>query len=237
MNLQPAFPGFPEAGMQFLADLAENNNREWFRARKEDYGQYVLEPAQDFVFALGEQLRTISEGIMYDTQTSGRGSILRIYRDTRFSKDKTPFHTHLRMLFWEGTRKKMENPGFFVSVGPEGAGIYVGMHQFSKPFLEAYREAVIDEGLGEALQRALSDVRDAGEYQVGGEHYKRVPRGYDAEHKRAHLLRYRGLHAHIGGIAPETVVTPGFVDVCFEHCNNMAPLQQWLVEVGERFEV
>ena len=76
MDEVPAFSGFPREGLQFLEDLARNKNREWFQAYKGDYQDYVLGPAQEFAFALGERLRTISKGIAYDTRTSGGGSIL-----------------------------------------------------------------------------------------------------------------------------------------------------------------
>jgi uncharacterized protein (TIGR02453 family) len=237
MSEMPEFLGFPSKGLQFLADLAQNNNRDWFNARKADYQQWVLAPAQEFVFALGERLKTISKGIAYDTRTNGSGSILRIYRDVRFSKDKTPYNTSLRMVFWEGNRKKMENPGFFVWANPTGAGVFVGLHSFPKPYLTAYRDAVMDERLGDELERALSVVSKAGDYGIGGEHYKRVPRGYDPEHARAGLLKYAGLWASTAAIEPDRILAPEFVELCFEHCRNMAPLQQWLVAVGEHFAV
>jgi uncharacterized protein (TIGR02453 family) len=237
MSKTPDFYGFPAEALRFLEELAKNNNREWFNARKQEYQDYVLGPAQDFVLALGERLRTISAGIIYDTRTSGSGSILRIYRDIRFSKDKTPYHTYLRMVFWEGNRKKMENPGFFVGLEPSGAGVYAGMYGFPKPFLAAYRDAVVDEELGAELEQVLESVKSAGEYTIGREHYKRVPRGYDAEHKRAELLKYNALYSHKSQIPSETILRPEFVEVCFEHCWNMAPLHQWLVKVGDRFGV
>jgi uncharacterized protein (TIGR02453 family) len=237
MSEMPEFSGFPHEGLQFLDQLARNNNREWFQARKDDYVKTVLAPAQDFVFALGERLKTISAGIAYDTRTNGSGSILRIYRDLRFSKDKTPYNTNLRTVFWEGQRKKMDNPGFFVWIEPAGAGVFVGQHGFPPPVLKAYREAVADDEMGGDLEGALAAVSQAGEYAIGGEHYKRVPRGYETQHRRAELLKYNGLYAQSGQIQPDVISRPEFVELCFEHCRNMAPLQQWLVDVGKRFEV
>ena len=231
------FSGFPEAGLRFLADLAKNNDRDWFQAHKDAYQDHVLAPAQDFVLALGERLKNISPGLRYDTATNGSGSILRIYRDIRFSQDKTPYNTQVRMVFWEGTRKKMENPSFFVSVRPTGLGIYAGVHLFSKPLLAAYRDSVVDDQLGSDLETALGSVKSAGDYTIGGQHYKRVPRGYDAEHPRANLLRYNGLYAHTQAAGPEAIVTPGLVDICFAHLQHVAPLHQWLVRVVQLFEV
>jgi uncharacterized protein (TIGR02453 family) len=237
MDDRHVFSGFPQAGLHFLADLAESNNREWFQEHKNEYLDYVLAPAQDFVFALGERLKDISPNLRYDPATNGTGSILRIYRDIRFSKDKTPYNTQVRMVFWEGNKKKMENPSFFVSVRPAGVGIYAGVHVFSKPLLAAYRDAVADEQLGSDLETALTSVKSAGDYTIGGQHYKRVPRGYDAEHPRADLLRYNGLYAHAQAAGPEAIVTPELVDICFAHLQHMAPLHRWLVRVVQLFEV
>ena len=83
------FSGFPAEGLTFLAGLEANNNREWFNDHKDDYIQFVQEPMAAFVAALGPRLQDISPGIEYDTRTNGSGSMMRIYRDTRFSNDDT----------------------------------------------------------------------------------------------------------------------------------------------------
>ena len=238
MSETPDFPGFPQEGLRFLADLQANNNREWFEAHKDAYREQVLAPAQDLVFALGERLkRDISPGIVYDTAANGSGSILRIYRDLRFSKDKRPYNSYVRLVFWEGARKKMENPSFFVRIAPDGVGVYAGTHVFPKPVLAAYRDAVVDDPLGAELETAIAEVKGAGAYTVGGEHYKSSPRGYPADHPRADLLRYNGLWAHTTAPSdPAVSATPELVEVCLEHCRNMAPLHRWLVQVGQRVE-
>jgi uncharacterized protein (TIGR02453 family) len=238
MSESPEFFGFPQEGLRFLADLRDNNNREWFEAHKESYRQHVLAPAQDLAFALGERLKKeISPGITYDTAANGSGSVLRIYRDLRFSKDKRPYNPYVRLVFWEGPRKKMENPSFFVRIGPDGVGVYSGVHIFAKPVLAAYRDAVVDEQLGPELEAAIAAVQNAGPYAVGGEHYRRVPRGYEAQHPRADLLRYNGLWAHTTDPAdPAAIVTPDLIEVCLKHCRNMAPLHHWLVQVGRQLE-
>lgn len=234
MSNEQSFSGFPKEGLEFLAGLAENNNREWFEAHKGDYRAYVLEPAQGFVATLGERLKLLSPGISYDTRTNGSGSIMRIYRDLRFSKDKTPYNPNLRVIFWEGAGKKTENPGFFFGMDAGGAGLYGGMHSFPKPLLTAYQEAVADEKLGADLEVALASLKEPGACEIGGEQYKRVPRGYDPDHPRADLLRYKGLHARSPKIEPATLVSPELVEACFEYCHQMAPLHRWLVEVSRR---
>jgi uncharacterized protein (TIGR02453 family) len=233
MSDMPSFPGFPVEGLSFLEGLAQNNNREWFEAHKDDYRSYLLEPAQDFVVALGERLKLLSPEIAYDTRTNGSGSIMRIYRDLRFSKDKTPYNTNLRVVFWQGAGKKTENPGFFFGMDAQGAALYGGMHGFPKPVLSVYQEAVADDALGAELEAALAPLRSAGVYEIGGERYKRVPRGYHTDHARADLLRYKGLYARSPQIEASVLTTPELVEVCFEHCRAMASLHHWLVRVNQ----
>ncbi len=189
------FSGFPVAGLQFLTNLQQNNNREWFEANKPTYTEHLLNPALEFIGVFGERLHTLHDDITYDLRTNGSGSLMRIYRDTRFSKDKTPYKTNLGIFFWRGNRKKMENPGYFVHIDAEGARVYAGLYGFSKAQLEAYREAVDDEQRGPALQAAAEAVFDD-DYPVMGREYKRVPRGYDAAHPRADLLRHKSLGTH-----------------------------------------
>ena len=234
MNDRPTFEGFPDQTLRFLADLDANNNRDWFQAHKDDYQQYVLAPTRDFVFALGERLQALSPGIRYDTRASG-GSILRIYRDLRFSQDQTPYNPNVRVQFWEGEGKRMENPGFLLRIEPGGVSVYAGIYVFPKPLLTAYREAVVDKELGPELEAAMAAVREAGGYALGSEHYKRVPRGYEADHPRADLLRYNGLWAHTAdAIDPALITTPRLLEACYEHCRNMAPLHRWLVAVQQQ---
>ena len=228
------FVGFSAAGIEFLNNLRSNNNKAWFDAHKDDYIKFLRNPATIFVAAMGEKLQTIAPEIRFDTRTNGSGSLMRINRDTRFSEDKAPYKTNIAMMFWEGPGKKMEHPGFGMQIGIDEAGLMAGVFGFSKPMLTAYREAVADDKMGKKLQAALDAVRNAGDYTINGEHYKRVPRGYDSDHPRADLLRYAGLWASSPPIPVEVVTRPEFLDTCFEHFRNMAPIQRWLVDVEAR---
>jgi uncharacterized protein (TIGR02453 family) len=226
------FAGFPADGLQFLKEIKSNNNRQWFQQRKSIYQGSILAPAQNFVEELGERLRLLSPGLRYDTRTNGAGSIMRIYRDIRFSKDKSPYKSHMGIVFWEGSGKKMENPGFYLHFDSDGGNFYSGFHQFPRPFLAAYRRAVDDKVLARELLSALESIERAGEYEVGGEQYARVPRGYDASHERADFLRYKGLWAKSPTISTKDLTSPGLIDLSFEHCRTMLSLHRWLVEVS-----
>jgi len=227
------FVGFPEKGLRFLSELKKNNNRDWFEERKDDYRQAVAQPAQAFVVALGRRLQSISKGVIYDTRLNGSGSVMRVYRDTRFSKDKTPYKDWLGVLFWEGKRKKMENPGYYVHIDPQGSFVGAGHYHFPKSFFDAYREAVADPKTGKQLEQILAGIEKTKGLLLGGERTKRVPRGFDAEHPRAELLKHKGLYAYTEPIPRKQLKTPEFVDYCYGWCKKMAPLQNWMVKVAE----
>ncbi len=227
------FTGFPQEGLQFLADLARNNNRDWFQAHKQVYLDTIVAPAQAFIIAIGEGLQSISTGIRYDTRTNGSGSLMRIYRDVRFSKDKTPYKTNVGIVWWEGSGKKTEEPGFYFGLDAHEAGAHTGLYNFTKPMLATYRDAVIDDALGEELAGILRDITQNDRYTLSDPHYKRVPRGYNADNPRADLLLYKGLFASASPLTPDVVSSPELVAVCLQQFRHMAPLQQWLVKVKQ----
>jgi len=229
--MSASFQGFPPQAVQFFRDLAKNNNKTWFDAHKKDYQEFIQQPALAFVEAFGQRLSTLSPGITYDTRANGAGSLMRIYRDTRFSADKTPYKTNLGIVFWEGEGKKMENPGVYFGLEVEGARLFTGHYQFPAPFLKAYREAVAGEKLGRELQEAIAALTAKGR-TVEGEQYKRVPTGFAADHPRADLLRYKGLYTVTPPLDPAVVASPKLVDVCLQHASDAMPLHHWLVKVN-----
>lgn len=224
------FTGFPREGIQFLRDIDDNNNRDWFEANKHIYQTALVEPAQAFIMALGERLQAIAPNVQYDTRTNGSGSLMRIYRDVRFSKDKSPYKNWIGIVFWEGQGKKTDNSSFYFGISGSGAGIHAGMYGFEPAMLAAYRAAVDDEGQGNALAEIVAGLQTA-VYPLHGDQYKQTPRGFAKDHPRADLLRYKGLYASAPQLDPDIVASSGLVDVCFAHCQKMAPLQQWLARV------
>ncbi len=228
----PQFTGFPKETLRFYADLKENNFRDWFNERKDHYQEYVLKPAQAFVVAFGERLKSISDGFTYDTQINGRGSMMRIYRDVRFSKDKSPYNTRLRFRFGEGTREKGLFPGFFIGMDETGGHLLGGIHKFAKPTLDRYREAVDDDKSGSILVKIVGEIKAQRGFKVGGEHYKRVPRGYDTDHPRADLLKHDSLYVRSPDIPVSVLMKPDLVDTCYEHALRMAPIHKWLNQLS-----
>jgi uncharacterized protein (TIGR02453 family) len=222
------FAGFPRQGLRFLEDLLHNNERTWFQANRDTYEQKLLEPARDFVEALGAELAGAGVDAHADPRVGG--SIMRINRDTRFSRDKRPYKTHLDLWFWQGSRPSRESPGFWFRLTPKQLILGAGMHRFERPLLERYRQAVVDKEHGRALTKAVRAVERAG-YEVGGRNYKRVPAGFDAQHERAELLLHNGLYAGREFELPQEVHSAAFPRFCAKHYRKLAPLNAWLLEL------
>jgi uncharacterized protein (TIGR02453 family) len=228
MTTEASFPGFPPEAFAFLSDLAQNNRREWFTAHQQEYRAYILEPALAFVAALGPRLQQIAPDLHYDARIDGTGTLTRIHRDTRFSHDKSPYHTALNGLFWEGPGRKTAGPACGFRIEADGMRLMTGIIAFPKPALELYRKAVVDPRLGDELESAIATIQRSGAYTIGGEHYRRVPAGYDPTHPRAQWLRHDRLYATPPAIDAGTAATPAIVDLCAGHFRAMAPLYRWL---------
>ena len=231
MALPIEFKGFPKECITFFNELKDNNNTTWFRQHKYEYDEYVLEPARTFITDMGEQLRLIAPKINADPRVNR--SLFRINRDTRFSKDKTPYKTHLAIWFWEGSGPRMECSGYYFHLEPDRLMLGVGIYCFPKPLIGRYREFVVHKKHGPALVKAIAEVIEAGDYNLGGEHYKRVPRGYDPGHKNAALLRHNGLYAGAETGIPDELFSEELLDYCFERFHQMTPIHTWLVGLTE----
>ena len=234
MAEEQAFQGFFKETVEFYRGLSKHNDRAWFEARREVFKDKVMTPAQDFVLAMGERLRTLRPRVQADPRTNGSGSIFRIHRDVRFSKDKVPYQTHLGILFWEGPGKKMENPGYYFHLEPGRVMLAAGLYSFSGPVLKAFRESVVDAKHGPALGRAVKKVLEAGPYQLGGRHYKKIPRGFEQAKARQELLLHNGLYAFIESDVPAEVFTPGLIDWCLARWKDMTPIQAWTANLLTR---
>lgn len=223
------FSGFPQDAITFFEEIAIFNEKIWFEENKARFQASVQEPAQAFVEALGERLKILVPDIQYSTSLNGSGSIMRIYRDVRFSKDKTPYKTNLGLSWWEGPGKKMEEPGYYFHLDRSGAWIAGGMYIFPQATLAIYRKAVDHPQRGKALTAALAVAEKAGLRIDSSGAYSRVPTGYDKDHPRGELLKKKGIVAISPGIGVPTITSSALVDVCFDYAKAILPLHQWLV--------
>jgi uncharacterized protein (TIGR02453 family) len=222
-----SFSGFPARAVTFLRQLAAHNERDWFHAHRPEYEAEVLAPARAFVLAMGERLRRLSPGIQFDPGRNG--SLFRIYRDTRFSPDKSPYKTNLGILFWEGRGPRMACPGYYFHLEPPFLMLGAGLYIIPRPLLERYRRAVADPEYGPELAAIVKKITALPGCTLGGEHYKRVPAGYDPDPAAAGLLRHAGLYAGWEGPVPAELHSPALVEFCWRKYKPMEPLHRWLV--------
>src|SRR5262245_45944855 len=208
------FSAFPEETLRFLAGIAFQNSKDWFEANRDLYEAGYIGPARQFVESLGPRLKKVSPGVRFEPKVNG--SIGRINRDVRFSRDKSPYKDHLDIWFWHGDKKGWDRPGFYLRIAPKTIFLGSGMHMLEGELLERFRKAVVADAPGRGLEKAIDEVKKAGPYEVGGATRKTVPRGYDASHKRAGLLLHDGLYAGLELPAGDAV-KPGFADRLLDH--------------------
>ena len=177
------FQGIPPEAMRFLEDLSANNNRDWFQENKARYDELVKGPALVLADILAADL----------TRATGRAQkskLFRVHRDVRFSKDKTPYNTHIHMAFSDAAGAA-NAPMWFFGLDPKGFTLGVGVFAFDKPGLETFR-AYVDSDAGENLSRVISELQGQG-VRVAERALKRVPAPFDRDHQRGALLRRKGL--------------------------------------------
>jgi len=172
------FSGFGPA-LRFLADLAQNNERPWFEQNKDRYEKDVREPARAFVRAMGPKLAKIAPAFVADDRKVG-GSIMRIHKDVRFSRDKTPYKTNLGIQFRHRLGKDVHAPGLYVHIEPRLMFLGAGMWRPEPDALQALREAI---AASPAKWRTIvKEPALARRWSQAGASLKRSPRGFPPDH-------------------------------------------------------
>lgn len=226
------FAGFSPDALQFLADLAEHNDRAWFQPRKADYERLLKEPMEGLVAALNE--RFASRGIPIDADP--RRAMFRIYRDIRFSKDKSPYKTHVSAsLPWNegrtGSDATAHHGGAYVHIEPGHSYVGGGMWHPEKPRLDAFRRAIVDDP--DRVRLALEDpafLRRLGPLD-SHDMLKRVPPGFPADHPMADQLRFKDL-TFGRSLSDHEVVSPTLPDVLVEDLASAVPVFCFLAALG-----
>lgn len=186
-----SFDGFPPDFLRFFRELARNNDRAWFQDNKDRYRRSVVEPMLAFITAMQAPLARISPHYLAIPKAHG-GSLFRIYRDTRFSKDKTPYKTHAAAQFRHSAGRDAHAPGFYVHFGPDGLFFGGGIWQPPSPQLKAIREFIVDNPSAWRKLRKAKALRDRG--GLRGDQLKRPPRGFDPAHEHVDDLRHKSFY-------------------------------------------
>ncbi len=219
-----SLPRFTSDTLRFLRALKRNNRREWFHPRKDQYEAHVRAPMLAIVDRLAGDLREFAPEIVVDVKSA----MYRIYRDTRFSDDKTPYKTHAAASFpWRGLPKH-EGAGLYFHISPSEVWIGGGMYAPPTPTLHAVREHVA------ANPRRLRSIVESGSFRraVGaleGERLRRVPRGFPRDHEAAEFLKYRQFLAG-RDLPPDIAVSRRFYPTLLTTFRAVAPLIRFLNE-------
>lgn len=219
-----AFAGFPPATIKFLKQLQKNNDRDWFAEHKPKYESDVLEPALAFITAMQKPMARLSECFNVIPKRTG-GSLLRIYRDTRFSKDKTPYKTNIGIHFRHMVGKDVHAPGFYVHVEPDNVFVGAGIWHPDASALASIREA-IDEAPA-AWKRARDNKGFRTQFKLTGDSLKRPPRGYDAEHPMVEDLKRKDFIG-ITQLPTAAIESPAFAADVAKSFKATLPLMRFL---------
>src|SRR5262245_43125611 len=183
---QTPFSAFPTEGLQFLRSLKHHHHSKWIQQHKGDYEQFVKRPMEDLISALAEDLPKFAPEMV----ALPKASAYRIYRDTRFSKDKSPYKTHIAAVFPRSGLGKHEGAGFYLHISPTevllGGGLYMPLPED----LSVVRQRIAEDGA--ALQKIVKSSRYRKFFgPLGGEQLTRVPRGFPPDHPAAEYLRHK----------------------------------------------
>ncbi len=180
------FPGFPLGLLHFLHDLSKHNNRDWFQANKPRYEQELLAPSLGFIEAMADPLAKISPHFRAVPKKVG-GSLMRIYRDVRFAKDKRPYKTNVGIQFRHEKGRDVHAPGFYFHIDADEVFFGAGIWHPDSQSLAKIRKAIDKRPAEWKKAKSAKAFRDR--YELSGDSLKRPPRGYDADHPQIDDLK------------------------------------------------
>ncbi len=212
----------------FMRELREHNDRDWFTAHKKRYEADLRDPCLRLVAALGERLDTVCPAIEADPRPVG-GSMFRIYRDVRFSKDKSPYKTHTGLhLRHRGSTDDVHGPGIYIHLEPDEVFVACGLWQPAPASLGRIRDAIA--GDAGAWRKAIEDKAFKAAFALGdGEKLKKPPAGYDPAHPYLEDLKRRSFTAS-APLSEEAATLPDFPDRVAALCAASTPFMAFLTK-------
>ena len=217
-------PHFSPELFEFLLDLQANNNREWFGDHKGRYEQHVKEPLLRFVEDFEPHLHSISDHFLADSRSNG-GSMFRIYRDVRFSKDKTPYKTQAAVNFRHEAGKSAHAPGFYLHLAPGEVFAGVGIWRPDTATVAAIRNRILADR--QDWQDAVQAPRFAENFELTGESLKRPPKGFDPEHPNIEDLKRKD-HVATMPFSEEEATAAGFIELFADACHRASQYAEFL---------
>jgi uncharacterized protein (TIGR02453 family) len=220
-----AFEGFPQGGLAFLRDLAEHNDRDWFEAHRSAWDLQIVPAMLEWCGALAGRLRDVMPGLVFVPRVGG--SLYRLNRDIRFSRDKRPYKTHVAALLWEGAEKH-DSPGVYLHVAPGEVIFGGGIYAFEEARLDRWRKLLHNAASAERLQAALAAAKGGGLKLEISEKLQRPAQGFDPEGPRAELSKYKGLAVGKRSRSGEWLHTGQALDRAEAVARAYAPLHAWM---------
>ena len=217
---------FTEASFNFLDELAGNNNRAWFEENKPRYEALIREPALAFIEQMGPELQAFAPHFRADARKMG-GSLMRVYRDTRFARDKTPYKTNIGIQFRHGLAKDVHAPGFYLHIAIDEYFLAAGCWHPEADALGKIRDHIAEK------PKRWFAVRDeanfAAQWSLSGESLVRPPRGYVADHPAIEDLKRKDFIALVD-LSPEEMTGDSLVEISSRQFAVAAPFMKFLCE-------
>ena len=208
----------------FLKDLDANNEREWFHEPKDRYLNSVQEPAMEFIIDFKPKLQQISPHFTAEAKTVG-GSLFRIQRDTRFSKDKTPYKPNTGMQFRHESAKDAHAPGLYLHLQPGECFAGVGLWRPETKVAYQIREHISEHP--KEWKKATQGKRFTDVWELGGESLKRPPKGFDEDHPLIEDLKRKDFIASTR-LTQKQITSEGFIDEYTKLNKRAAPFMEFL---------
>lgn len=219
---------FTSATFRFLEQLADHNDKAWFEAHKGEYQDCVRTPALEYIRAMAPLLADFAPEFRADARKVG-GSLMRVYRDTRFARDKTPYKTNVGIQFRHALGKDVHAPGFYLHVAPEECFLGTGSWHPESDLLGRIRDLIAAQP---AHWRAARDDRKFSQtWQLVGDSLIRPPRGYAADHPEIADIRRKDFIA-LCGLTRKDVTGARLVDLSAERFAAAVPFMHFLCEAA-----
>ena len=223
-----SFSGFSKKGIEFLKDVQNNNTKEWFELNRHIWQNEIRDVSESFVLELGETLQILVPDINFEPKVGK--SLFKIYRDTRFSKDKTPIKSKIGHIFWQGSGHKMQSSSFYLHYNKDSYFIASGIRAFKPELLNRYREFIKVEKNAKELDKILKDITKKG-YSLPSDTYKRVPNTFDKDFPYKNLTLYKSMFAYKEYKLDGTFFSPKIIDRCFKIYQDLFELEQLVYEM------
>jgi uncharacterized protein (TIGR02453 family) len=228
MSIYPPFQGFSPEAFTFLRQLKRNNDRDWFKPRKEKYIALLQEPMRCLISDLGR----LCEKDCPEVYFNPRKSMFRIYRDTRFSHNKEPYKTHIAASFYLGRKsKEQETTWLYLHIEPSSVFVASGVYMPSSRQLRSIRESI--DANPEALKKIILHPAFKRKFKkIVGEKLKRKPATYALDHPDIELLKHKQFYIHLD-YSPKAALKKNFVNKISRDFAAMMPFARWVAEASK----